>query len=296
VIRAKALETVASIQSHTWLQFVAALEHGKPTCWSRDMQASQKLDGYATAPEWCLGMSYVDTLKLIKGQPIWREGKIMIEQIAREQAGKRVRMRPMIDTGLDVTGMGFDIGLALSGQPEHWLMPVHSNVGEPGVVPLVVATGTSNVVSASLMIDRMTAIAAAALTLQASGTPVEIYVLHHTPQTHAQSTGYLHEVKVCSAGEPLDLTRLTAMAHPAFHRRAMFRLAELTSDRNVASCWQDSYGSPQAWSDSHLTKLYGRRAVYIPPCDGTTHVMPTCEALLALVKQRISTRGHDDYV
>ncbi len=284
----------ADHRTYSWVAMLDALRSETPAHWPLADQASHDTSRGYTDHDWAYGLDYEQATRLAAGLDTWTEGQASIEQQAREQAGKHVLQRPFFDYGYDVTGADYDVGAVLEGRPECWLMPQASNVGDPGLIRLVVDSATASGIPASDIEARMSAVAAAALVLEALGNPVEVLAIHHSGEGTA--TGWCTEVRVNSAGEPIDTQRLVALAHPAFHRRCRFRLLELTPSAEVAHDYIGCYARPKALSESQVRELYGDRAVYIPPVKADSGIIPTCEALLALVKARVGVKGADDYV
>lgn len=245
---------------------------------------------YAPAEtSWDLGVGYCGAVDLALGRVKWARGQKSIEIIAREQASKAIQTRPFYDLGYDVTGAFFDLPAVIEGRPECWLVQQPGKAGERGLVRIVVDLGTSASVRARVIEERMCAVAAACLVIEANGNPIEVIAID------SQGFGalpYCNAVQVNNAGEPIDSQRLVAMAHPGFLRRIMFRLQELTPSPAVSSEYEHSYGSARALSPEVVTRTWGDRAVYIPSL--YDNVAPTCAALLALVKQRLGVDCTDD--
>jgi len=239
---------------------------------------------------WDLDMGYSGAVDLTMGRTKWKAGQRSIEQTAREQAAKAIQTRAFYDYAYDTTGAFFDMPAVIEGRPECWLAPTPNGAGERGLVRMIVDLGTSAHVRAAVIEARMCAIAAACLVIEANGNPIEVIAID------SQGFGalpYCNAVQVNNAGEPIDSQRLVAMAHPAFLRRVMFRLQELTPRADVSAEYEFGYGSALALTPAVVSQTWGDRCVYIPSLYNGD-VAPTCASLLALVKQRLGVDCTDD--
>lgn len=274
---------------YTWPELLTAVAHGDTPHWASKRQS----ESTTSSKSWDLGLGFDGALSLARGATEWPEGKATIEAIAREQAERFIAKRPFLDYGFDTTGEFFDVPSVIEGRPECWLRQEYSNTGAAALVRLVVDLGTSGSVPAHVIRDRMTAVCAAALTLEACGNPVEIVACDSSQE---KTGGYLLSYQVATPGDSLDLTRLVALAHPAFFRRVVFRLIEQTPSPDVHAKHQYGYGEcPRAIPNDVLAHEFGTHIVYIPPCPYDTQDLMTAEALLRIVKQRAGVVGSDDY-
>lgn len=273
---------------HSWPSMLDAVAHGETPNWLGTLQSRDASHGHS----WTLGMDFDAALRLVQGFDTWDEGRRDIEEQAREQAERFVCKRGFIDYGFDNTGEFFDMPSVIEGRPECWLRPEYSNAGSPALVRLVIDLGTSGGVSAETIKSRMTSICAAALTLEACGNPVEVIGC-----SASQGIGsYLISYQVSTAGMPLDVQRLVALAHPAFFRRIVFRMIEQTSAPIVYEQHAHGYGEcPRSIPDDVLAHEFGTHVVYVPPCDVYTQSAPTVERLLEMVKMRAGVVASDDY-
>lgn len=274
----------------TWTAMLDAVRHGETPQWSGHFASTD----YEPSKHWDLGMGYDGALALASGQGEWKEGREKIETTAREQAERFVLKRGFIDYGYDVTGEYFDVPAVIEGRPECWLTPVHAGMGAPALVRLVLDLGTSAGVSAQTMRDRMIAVSAAVLTLEACGNPVEVIAVSSTTGDVYPDATFCISFQVCAPGEPVDVSRIVALAHPAFFRRCVFRLIEQTTSARCFQVYSSSYGYPDRLNETQLAHEFGSHVVYIPPCRLGNEVQPTTEALLRMVKQRAGIIGADD--
>lgn len=273
-----------------WSAFLSALHHGEPSAWTA---AGNTETSTAEPPSkrWDLGIGYEGAVSLVSGSTEWREGKRQIEDIAREQAERFIAKRPFFDYAYETTGEFFDVPSVLEGRPECWLRPMASHTGSHALCKLVVDLGTSGGVSAQTMRERMTAVCAAVLTLEACGNPVELVACSSSQERNG---GYLLSYTLAEPGTPIDVARIVALAHPGFFRRAVFRMIELTPSADVARVQRWQYGEcPNPLPEDVQRDAFGDRIVYVPPCDLFSQNNPTAAALLRMVKVRMGLAGDD---
>lgn len=275
---------------YTWPGFLTALHHDEPTVWTARGNSEASITTEATN-RWDLSLGYDKAIRLVSGLDTWRDGKRQIEDIAREQAERFIAKRPFYDYGYDTTGEFFDVPSVLEGRPECWLRPQASHTGSHALVRLVIDLGTSASVSAQTIRERMVAVCAAALTLEACGNPTEVIACSSSQELEGW---YLLSYTLAEPGTPIDVSRVTALAHPAFFRRAVFRIIELTKSPDVARVHNYYYGEcPRPIPEPDLVDAFGDRIVYIPPCDAFSQNVPTAAKLLEMVKVRMGMAGDD---
>lgn len=274
---------------YAWADMLNACATAEPTVWTSRAQSKET----EASKSWDLQLGFDGALALASGRTDWRTGRESIERIAREQAERFIAKRPFLDHGFDTTGEFFDIPSVLEGRPECWLRPMASNAGAPALVRLVVDLGTSGGVNARTMQERMCNVAAAALTLEACGNPIELI---GCDSSQGRGGSYMFSYQITTAGEPIDVSRLAAVAHPGFFRRLVFRLIELTPSAAVHSAHQRGYGEcPREIPDGVLAAEFGSHVVYVPPCPLYRESLPTAAKLLQIVKQRVGIVGLDDF-
>lgn len=272
---------------YSWSQLIEAMDR---PAHSDVMRQLSQLTGNGHpdfSPSWFGNISFDETVALARGTRRDPEVEARITQIAREQAARVVMRRASHEYAYDVTGDFFDVAAVVEGRPENWLYRENANSGFHEVVRFFVDPAMTAGVDAFQNQERIIAVAAAVLTLEACGMPVEVIAI----QWHGRDgfeDGYVHTQQVNNAGEPIDLARLVALASPAYARRLHFRLVEQTCPAHANA----SYGGGLPLPDGYLDAEYPGACVYIPPCRGD--VAPTCEALLKIVQQKLGAMGADD--
>lgn len=265
-------------RTYDWVGFADAFEHGEPTHW----EGANHGTTYA-AGAWTYGMSGAGLLALLRGEH-WQEGADAIEAVAREQAARHVIQRPFIDWVYDVEGAGFDVGMMLANVPEHWARLAPVGTGLPGAIRLVIDLRAASGVPASLMFERMKAVAAATLVMEQLGLPVEVIAGAFEP-THKASRVAI-AITVNPAGSPLDVSRIVALAHPATFRIGVHRLLELTPSPAVHGD-HGGYFNCDSPNADEVADTFGPTAIYLPPMRFDRGMAPTCDALLRMVKRRV---------
>lgn len=234
--------------------------------------------------EWDLGLGWEETKALALGTLEWKDGRREIEQRAREQATRNLRKLPALDYGYDVEGQWFDVSAVVEGRPEQWMTPQWGMVGERASVKLIIDLSTSAACSAQEMCERMYSVASVALTIERAGIAVEVIVVTVAVE---DGPGFALSMQVNKAGEPLDVSRVIAAAHPAFFRRVMFRLIEMTPLEACAKAYHNTYGHVLPLTPESVKRLYGPHAYYLPGLHRGIGLGPTIAALNDI----LTTRG-----
>ncbi len=143
----------------------------------------------------------------------------------------------------DVTGEALDIGAALSGEPEHWRSLAWEIAEGAGrrIYRVIVPIGGHCMISGDAYTYAGAAACAAVAAIEAAGHGAEVWAYQAADEG---SNRVSQRVLVKQAEFPLDLPRLAfVLAHPAFHRRLIFRTLE-TSPESYSSGMIYGYGHP----------------------------------------------------
>lgn len=120
---------------------------------------------------------------------------------------------------LDVTGLGYDIGLLMSGVPECWITETPAK--EPRVVRVLVNNGASSAIGESELILRGVAIAAMVQILELSGISTEVTIASRIPTSDKKIVEQYTLLK--QQGEYFDLERFAwSICDPAYFRMLHF--------------------------------------------------------------------------
>lgn len=148
----------------------------------------------------------------------------------------------------DVTGQFFDIGLVVTGVPEAWLEPeIDIDEGDNLCVEIVINGSFNCMVDEDMVVEHSARILAITKILEDNGVQVGLKLL-------STNTNYRHDsehsdetliglVSLKEYDEPINYMKLSAILTPAFHRRAMFKVMELQTEKGNIS---GSYGQPMA--------------------------------------------------
>jgi hypothetical protein len=179
----------------------------------------------------------------------WPAGTARVESITAGLLYDIASKQTVTHYGYDVTGIDFDIGRAMDGEAECWLDPYERVDLGDGIVTIGVSVSASAGMNAEVLFQRGSAACALAVLIEESGRQVEI-TLESTVFGYSERGGsYTIVVPLKTAGQPLDVDRVTfAVAHPATFRRLVFGAeeAEELSIRNAFGFIKASgYGVPR---------------------------------------------------
>jgi hypothetical protein len=158
-----------------------------------------------------------------------------------------------------VSGLFFDVGLVLSGEPEAWLETAETEEETKGqkVVTLALNCTVSGGIPAATIETRGAAMLALAVLLERFGRSVRVVVGDAT----TRDGSYLYaETVVKEAGEPFDLDKLAFwLVCPDVLRRCFFRICEASPLReHVDARTGGGYGCPvEGWTPEGDITLKG---------------------------------------
>ena len=161
-----------------------------------------------------------------------------------------------------VSGLFFDVGLVLSGEPEAWLETVETEEETKGskVVTLALNCTVSGSIRASTIQARGAAMLALAVLLERSGRSVRVIV---GDATTSDGHSLYAETLIKDAGEPFDLDKLAFwLVCPDVLRRCFFRICEASPLRKEVKAYTGGgYGQPvEGWTPEGDITLKGIRS------------------------------------
>jgi hypothetical protein len=168
----------------------------------------------------------------------------------------------MFDTqlGMDVTGLGYDVGLALSGVPECWLTVQPSN--EPRVVKILINIMVSAMVKPEQVMARGIGVCALVKCLEMSGVSTEIWVCAgNCPDVRPKTPkGLQCFVKLKSTSDYFDLEKFSfAICDVGFCRKLMFswqfQRSGAMGNSNLLG-WNEDFS--EETKDIFLERMYGK--------------------------------------
>lgn len=140
----------------------------------------------------------------------------------------------------DVVGEFFDIGLVLTGVPEHWLEPEYEEVEKPKV-DLIINASFPDSTDLDGIVKNAGKVLAIAKILEDHGVMVGIKAVTGGKNfmNGDKYTEALFETTVKGYDEPLNYTKCSSIITPTYLRRGWFRMVEQVANSKLKS----SYGS-----------------------------------------------------
>jgi hypothetical protein len=161
----------------------------------------------------------------------------------------------------DVQGLDFDLGLLLSGEPEHYLnvQQVYSEGQGHRVIKLALNITASGGIQSDILIAKGAAVSALVYALELCGNRVEVTVGGCVNRGQGEMTA-----TVKRAEDALELEQLVfALAHPSTLRRLMLSVWE--SDAAHMSNVGATYGSPSELNNPERFDVYIAGSKYGDP-------------------------------
>jgi len=191
------------------------------------------------SPYWDLSTGWARTREYA-GAAGWPEGAAKIRSYTDRWIPQLASLVSLPVYTPDIHGEYFDVGVIMSGEPEHWYQPEASDAiisGRGLVHRVVVNLSASSCIDAPELVRRGAAVAALVAVLEATGAAVEVVVcaVIGAPGNSRRTCDISLTLK--QASDALDLDRLALVAvHPAGLRRLWFRLWEslLTDEQRDA--------------------------------------------------------------
>jgi hypothetical protein len=216
-----------------------------PAAWSPYSCAS-----VTNPPEthWDLGAGWDGAVRMATTAG-WPEGR---DRMARAVQGAADLARFDTTRALDrdVAGAFPHVPLAIAGDPACMIVPADLDTAARPIVRVVVNLGRSGETKAGAIANLFGAVLSCVDAVEAAGQSVELTAIRCSagkflaggPDRRPEGKGALMmRAPLKRAGEPLELDRMAfALAHPAFHRRLLFRFLERHPH---AAPLADSYGT-----------------------------------------------------
>jgi hypothetical protein len=191
---------------------------------------------------------------------------------------------------LDVIGDSLDIGLALSGDPEHWRSLAWETVEGHGrrIFRVIVPTGAMATVGTEAYLWAGAAACAAVQAIELAGHGAEVWA-YNAADDGCERLGV--RVLLKPAEYPLDMPRLAFVAaNAAFHRRLCWRFRE-TAPAQFSRGFTDGYGRT---SYHYLTEQGQANDIVLPTpmaVHGFIGAGGAQEALMKWLKTRLAQAG-----
>lgn len=219
-----------------WGALVAAID-APPTAYDAIHASAAKKT--KASPYWDLNTGWART-RDYAGAAGWPEGAAKIRSYTDRWIPRLASLVSLPTYSPDLTGEFFDVGVLMSGEPEHWYAPEVSDtaISGAGVVHRVVVNlSASSCIDAPELVRRGAAVAALVAVLEATGAAVEVVVCAVIAAPGDSSRTCDISLVLKQSSDALDLDRLALVAvHPAGLRRIWFRLWEslLTDEQRDA--------------------------------------------------------------
>lgn len=242
----------------SWGAVVAALDSPTPEYYTRlGRTRSSESEGRAHDWDWRAGWSGA---RKMAGAAGWPDGVARIKRFTDRFVSSLASKIALPEYYPEVTGEYFDVGVLMSGEPEHWYQREDSTqtIDAAGrVYRVVLNLGASALVDADDIARRGAAAAAVVQLLELSGRTVELIAVGTTCKGARLGVA----VMLKAANDSLDLDRLALIAiHPAGLRRLWFRLYEnlaTDAERDANYIYSGgSYGAPEDVPEADRGDIY----------------------------------------
>lgn len=208
-----------------WASLVAALDTPESE-YSKRWGRSSRKEG---SPEWDLNAGWYQTREYC-GAAGWPEGAARIRQYTDRWVPQLASLVALPQYTPDVTGEYFDVGVLMTGEPEHWFAREDAPAAVAGggaVHRVVINLSASAGVDASALVRRGAAVAALVSALELSGASTEVIACAAIQGYGREASTLTISLALKRPGDALDLDRLALLAvHPAGLRRIWFALWE----------------------------------------------------------------------
>lgn len=150
-----------------------------------------------------------------------------------------------VDYLIGVEGEFFDVGIVLSGEPEHWFK--ETKIDGATIQPRIkinISGSYSHKVNANTVLENASLILAYCKVLERLGIQTSIKVHFQSSNEHerrGKNNVYDYFLKVKGFEDNISYYKLSTVLHPSFLRRGIFRIKEIRWNKNQAN----NYGKSQ---------------------------------------------------
>ena len=161
---------------------------------------------------------------------IGRDGdQEIIDYVLKEASRILIDSKEMIDAPYDVhrdvEGLYHDVGLYLMGEPESWYNEKNTLIPDKCLDVHVQCVYPGRIDKDDVK-EQLKYIVAAVSVLEMSGHRVAVHAWWCSAQDDTPNSNFYKKVK--DYRQPMNLAAIVGITHPAFYRRSIFRLKELT--------------------------------------------------------------------
>lgn len=194
---------------------------------------SQK-DSHMSGSDFSGTANFKDALQLLKdGSPEIMKGLKSAVKLAVDKLAKELNTLPQGYVN-DVCGLFFDVAKVIDGEPECWLREPWDKERKPRISVPVVGSYNANVTKETV-IKNASEVIALVKALEDNGFETELNMIFAIEDFDSKDgSNYFCSVRVKGFDESFNWSKVSAMIHPAFFRRLMFRDMELAAPTSLA--------------------------------------------------------------
>lgn len=241
-----------------WGQLVAALDSPTPSYYGGGLRRSSVAHESSQEWDWRAGWSGAWRMAGAAG---WPDGVGRVKRFSERLISALASKVALPEYYPEVTGEFFDVGVLMSGEPEHWYQREDSptTIDQAGrIYRVVLNLGASALIDADCLARRGAAAAAVVQLLELSGRTCELIAVGTSVRGEK---GLAVSVTLKAANDSLDLDRLALVAiHPAGLRRLWFRLFEqlaTDAERDALGMREGGgYGAPRDVAEAERGDIY----------------------------------------
>ena len=143
----------------------------------------------------------------------------------------------------DVEGLFFDVAKVIEGEPECWYREPWDKTKKPRL-QIPIGGSYNHKFKKEEAVKNATKIIALVKALEDNGFEVEMTMIFMADYTTTDNETMFHSVMIKNYDESFNWNKISAMLHPSFFRRIIFRDKELMSPEKV----EDGYGQSSTLS------------------------------------------------
>lgn len=250
--------TTRNVHLADWGQLVAALDTPIAKYYAGKLKRSSVVNPPSQQWDWHAGWT---RSRAMAGAAGWPDGVGRVKRLTDRFVSALASKVSLPEYYPEVAGDYFDVGVLMSGEPEHWYQREDSptTIDAAGrIYRVVLNLGASCTIDADCLARRGAAAAAVVQLLELSGRAVELIAVSTSIRG---GTGLAVSVTLKASNDSLDLDRLALVAiHPAGLRRLWFRLFEslaTDAERDALGIHEGGgYGAPRDVAESERGDIY----------------------------------------
>jgi hypothetical protein len=180
--------------------------------------------------------NFAEVFKILEhGSPEIMEGLKQAVKVAVNELKLYTRPEGYI---ADVEGLFFDVAKVIEGEPEAFYREPWDKKRKPRLSIPIIGSYRAKFKAETAIINASKVIAVIKA-IEERGVDVELIMLFPSTSTTTKDESSCVSVKVKGYDEKFNWAKVSAMLHPSFFRRCIFRVMELQAPKTL----EDSYGS-----------------------------------------------------